>query len=319
MEKKALYNAMRIQCQKEAGDWRLIDWRKLTVDELFSGLMQLGIAMDRMNFALLSAEYETPEEMALAVASEMKLEGEKRDNLFLHLFELWRRLAPEKQTLSLFCDDLDYHISSYLKGDLEGSEALETDLATLQVMLEEKVDEGFEPIEVFATIQEHTASDLEAFLFNYIADQIDLGNSTYAMEVLEAFQDYISDSKWLVLLKVRLLMQSEPEEGSHLLESLLKETEKDEDVEFHLELLSLLIREGDHNQFRRKVQKIGKLVQTEEQFQELLHLMRDYYHDIDHIDQQERIEALLKKRSSIPVEQPVTLNDADIQEVLKQN
>ena len=41
------------------------------------------------------------------------------------IFELWRRLVPEKQTVSLIADEVDYQISAYDLGELERMELLD--------------------------------------------------------------------------------------------------------------------------------------------------------------------------------------------------
>ncbi len=53
-----------------------------------------------------------------------------------------RRLIPEKQSLTIFCDELDHQIDLYDSNMLENMDALEDCLDNLQGLLNKNTDEG---------------------------------------------------------------------------------------------------------------------------------------------------------------------------------
>jgi nucleoid-associated protein YejK len=70
------------------------------------------------------------------------------------------------------------------------------------------------------------AHDIEAFLYDYIIEQMDEGNEIYASELLDGFYDYISDKKWFDFLKARLFALSDSEDSESLLLGLLEQQER---------------------------------------------------------------------------------------------
>src|ERR1700738_1593638 len=140
---KALYNLLKINALDNPSlapkAWQIEDLRIVPTHMLFERLNRLNLALDETSFALYAQEADSPEDLIDFVWDETDIEG--HDRAYLLLFELWRRLLPKKQTLSIFCDELDYLIDKYDRGMLEDDEPLEDALTILEDVLDNAHDE----------------------------------------------------------------------------------------------------------------------------------------------------------------------------------
>ena len=89
------------------------------------------------------------------------------------------------------------------------------------------------------------------------------------------------------------------------------------DLEFNLELLAFLVQGGDEKVFIGLVRQTIPLLQSEEDFQDLLTICADFYHLLDHELVEQKIQDILKKRSRIPFEKTIDLKDPDFMELFK--
>ena len=79
--------------------WQVKDYRKLTEEDLFNAFEKDQCFLDKQTFLSYVDESDSPEELAETLFHQLDiLEKEQR---FLYIFELWRRLASHKQTLSI--------------------------------------------------------------------------------------------------------------------------------------------------------------------------------------------------------------------------
>lgn len=137
---RALYNLLRMNWlendQIQVQPWQVEDYREKSDEALFQLLADLGARLDKATFLAYVDNTDSPEDMAdcLWVKEE---NPETFDRIYLVIFELWRRFAPEKQTLSIFCDELDQLIGLYDHGELE-EEKIQAALSELQRILEKK-------------------------------------------------------------------------------------------------------------------------------------------------------------------------------------
>ena len=121
----ALYNLLKINWLEDPSidveAWQVEDYRKISYEELFERLEKLGISLTQESFFIYSENVSTPEQLLefLWIHDD---EAKEYDQAYLIIFELWRRLLPEKQSLSIFCDELDYRIELYDKKKLEDEE-----------------------------------------------------------------------------------------------------------------------------------------------------------------------------------------------------
>lgn len=317
MERKALYNSLRINWLHEPKStpvepWQVEDYRGLTLDALFSKLADLDVHLDRVSFSAMADETDTPEDLTEELLADLNVDSATYDKVYLLIFEIWRRLVPEKLSLSIFCDELDYQIDLYDRGEINDAEAIQDVLANLAVILDENTDQGADPKVVFASISEGCAHNVEEFLYDFIADQIDNKNDSYATELLDNFASYISDTKWFDLLTGRVMVLTENPEANQQMRKIVQEALAGKDVEFNFEVLSSLVQDGDKKLFNSVVNDTIPLLETEEEFQDLLNICAEYFHYLDQDSQEQQIQTMLKIRSKIPLANPFDPKSNDV-------
>lgn len=316
IEKKALYNSLRMNWLQDPSmkveQWQVEDYRGVTLSSLFERLKKQTIDLDQKSFLTFSDDCNSPEDLTEFLIGDDEVEADVEDKIYLLVFEIWRRLIPEKPSLSIFCDELDNQIYLYDNGQLTEQEHLQTLLEQLSVTLDENVDQGIEPKEAFELISGYCANDIETFLYDYISDQIDQENVFYAQDLLEGFQIYLKGNKWFSLLRARLMSCSSIGAAHKLLGQLIEEYAEEGDLEFNLELLSLTVNIGPHGFFQDIVKISIPFMTKEEDFQDLLGICIDYYHRLDMDETENSIQEITKKRSKISLEKPLDPKDPDI-------
>ncbi len=321
IQRKALYNLVRMNWLHDRSTacepWQVEEYRELNLVQLMARLKKLGLPLDQQIFMAYTVDVDSPEELTDFLLDDADFEPEVQDQIYLHVFELWRRLLPEKMSLSLFCDELDHQIFLYDRGEAASGEAIQDALANLQIILDENVDEGGKPLEVFQSISEACANDLESFLYDFISEQVDGGNFSYAFELLEGFANYLKGSKWFELLNIRVQMNSDPEIAREELRKLLLKAAKEEDLEFNFELLATLSQYGDKGEFNKIIRKTVPLLEIEEDFQEVLQLCGDFYRCLDEDQKEQSVLEVLAKRAGVKPGAPLKKNDPDLSELLK--
>jgi hypothetical protein len=309
METKTLYNLLRFSSLRDptvsAEAWQVADYRQMSLEAIFQALNQREISLDRISFTALADEIESPEELTDYLIAERSLDAQTHDQIYLLLFELWRRFEADKLCLSVFCDELDYQIDLYDRGELTDSEPLEDALSNLTLLLEDNTEEKSNPKEVFELIGNRCANDLEMFLYDFMTDQIENKDVSYAAELLEDFGLYVKDSKWFELLKARILSFTDIPQANILIRKLMRRLSDKSDLEFNMEVLSVFLQGCERDLFFAIVNQTLLLLQTEEEFQDLLAISADYFHFIDEDQQETALLQILKERSKIPLEQPL--------------
>jgi len=296
---KALYNLLRLNTSDEdenLEEWQIEDLRLCSDEELFHRFFALEIPLSKEQFLTLGNEFDTPEDMAEAL-SEDGNNPQKHDQIYLIIFELWRRFLPEKQTLSIFCDELDIQIYLYDQGTVESDENIQDALANLEEILDENVDMGVEPSGAFQSLSEYLAHDLESFIFDYTAEQIDSGYETYAKELLEGFYPYMSDLKWFDFLRATVISSQNSEEANAILRIVVDELKETPDIDLQMEILQFLVHSGDPELFVKLVKMTTNLLQTEEDFSEILEIVAEYYHRLDKEELSQKIEGIMERRT----------------------
>jgi len=321
IERRALYNSLRISWKQDSSitvePWQVEDYRSLSLDQIFNRLKLQEIHFDRQNFISFAEEFETPEDLTDQLLADTDVDGATVDQIYLLIFELWRRLVPEKPSLSIFCDELDHQIDAYDNNPNSHQESIQDALANLSVILEENTDEGIDPQEAFQTISMACANDLESFIYDFTAEQIDHENELYAAELIDDFSPYVSDTKWFDFLRCRQLAEQDPVGALIMLRQLIEESKEAKDLEFNFEILSFLITHGDQEDFLAMAKLTAPLLETEEDFQDLLAVSADFYHRLDEEEVEQKLQAILKKRSANNLEQPFRQSDPDKTKYLK--
>jgi hypothetical protein len=305
---KALFNLLRINWledrKADVKPWQVEDLRDVDIQELYARLKKLGLILDEQTFYLYAENCDSPEELVDYVWIEEE-DSEGHDQTYLLIFELWRRLIPDKLCLSIFCDELDQLIELYDKGELENEEPLQHAMGILEDILDDAFDQEGDAQQVFKEVASYCAHDLERFIFDFISDQILARNETYSSELIDAFADYISDKRQFNLLRARLLSLYDLEESNILYGRILEELAEDPDLELNLLVAESLIHHGDVHLFMQAVKLALPLLKTEEEFQNLLAMIAEYYRCLDRDEEENTVKHLLSARSGRAPEAPL--------------
>ncbi|MEI8365171.1 MAG: hypothetical protein WCF65_02025 [Parachlamydiaceae bacterium] len=321
INRRALYNSLRmnwiLQPTAEVEAWQVEDYRAMPTDGLFERLEDRHIRLDKSSFAAFADAVDTPEELTDTLVGEMPEDMRSYDQIYLVVFELWRRLLPEKTCLSIFCDELDHQISLYDQGHISLVESIEDALANLRVILDENTDEGADPHDAFDCINGGCANDIETFLHDFISEQIDNSNELYASELIEGFTVYIHDVKWFDFLRARVISSTDTAEANRIIKQLLSRKNALSDLEFNLEVLSFLVAYGDKETFDNLVKKSIPLLEVEEDFNSLLSIGVDFYHRLDKESVEMALERILRERQNRDPNGAINPQDSHFSELLR--
>lgn len=300
INRRALYNSLRMNWvldpTLEVKAWQVEDYRTMPLDQLFERLEDKDIRLDKNSLAGFADTVDDPEELTEALLPDSAQDMELQDQVYLIIFELWRRLLPEKSCLSILCDEIDHQIHQYDQGLANSGEAIADTLVNLQVLLDDNTDEGADPHEVFDCINSGCANDIESFLHDFISEKIDECNYSYATELLEGFSCYLRDVKWSEFLRARLVAVHDPDQANKLVKQIISGKYAGRDLEFNLEVLSFLVSIGDRETFERLVKQSAELLQFEEDFQALISISADFYHRLDKEQIEHSLQTILKQR-----------------------
>ncbi len=314
---KALYNSLRMSFLQNPSlsveRWKVEDYRQIPLEELFSRLQAYELFLDRHSFLAFADVYDSPEELFEHLIEDRDdLQGDV-DPLYLIIFELWRRLAAEKQSISIICDELDHQIFLYDQGQISSTEALEDAIASFHSALEENVDQGMSREDVYDAVAEYLANDVQTFMIDYLSDLIDHQEYAYAEELLEEFYPFMPDKKWFDLLHARIIGGRDIRKGHELLAKIFRHESQDPDVQFNLDVLSYLVSLPDYELFGHVAVRTIPLISEEEELLELLHISSDIFHSLDRHEEGDLLNALVEKRRSTPQSpQPVSKDDPDL-------
>lgn len=321
IERRALFNSLRISWLADprlrVQPWQVEDYRSLSFEEILRRLHTMHMDLDKASFTALADEVDTPEDLCENLWADFNLETAEKDQIYLLIFELWRRLINEKPSLSIFCDELDHQIFAYDHGKMLQVENIQDAIANLEVILDENVDAGGDPVEVFEKISNCCANDLETFLYDYISEQIDMHNYPYAADLLDSFGPFVKDVTWFDFLRARLLSQTDPESADKLFRQIIQDIKKQQDLDLSLEVVSFLAKDGEPDLFPMLARQTVPMLETEEDFQELLTICADYYHFLDQEQEELMIQKILKDRPQNALENQIQPKDTKVKEFLK--
>jgi hypothetical protein len=301
----------------EVESWQVEDYRAMPLDQLFERLEDRHIRLNKSSLSAFADTVDNPEDLAETLLHDSTQEMAVQDQIYLIIFELWRRLLPEKQCLSILCDEIDHQIHLYDQRQITNNEGITDVLADLQVVLDENTDVGADPQDAFDCINSGCANDIESFLNDFISDQIDDCNYSYATELLEGFGSYLPDSKWFELLRARLVAVSNPSEANLIVKELIDGKNPDPDLEFDLEVLSFLISVGERETFERLLKQSVDLLKVEEDFQALVSISSDFYHRLDEEEIEKSLQSILEQREKRHPDQLFDKKDPHLAEFFK--
>lgn len=305
MERKALYNSLRMQYLRDPTlviePWRVEDLSAYAVPELLALLCSCGLELDSESFCHYADTCETPEELAHLLEGENS-SHERSDHLYLIVFELWKQLVPQRPSLSIFCDALDQHICAYDKGVENG---VQDALEHLHALLEECRDDGSDPHDLFYVVEGHCANSIEGFLYDYLVDQLQIEQYTYVQDLTERFAPYVQEEKWFALLGAKLAALTQEETAGLLLKKLTTQTIAHPDLEYQLDLLDFLARQGQASLFISLAKQTLPLLQLEEDLQDFLATCLLFYTRFDRQPLTEMVHKLLAQRQNKATDRPL--------------
>ena len=140
---RALYNLLKSSVKEDssirAEPWQILDYRSLSEEDLLQKLAKLGLNLTKENFFLYAENCHSPEELVECLwVQESDVIGQEKT--YLILFELWRRYLPNRQSLSIFCDELDSLISDFDDGVYMEDEKWQDVLSELEDILDKKIE-----------------------------------------------------------------------------------------------------------------------------------------------------------------------------------
>ena len=316
IERSALYYLLRLNWMNDHSlavePWQVEDYRLLSIETLFNRLEKFEIHLDRNRFIGFADECDSPEDFTDHLTASQNLSPGEEDQIYLLVFELWRKLMADKPSISIVCNELDHQIYLYEQEQWENPLALQDALIHFSQVLQENVDQGIPAGEVMELISNYCGTDIEAFLYDYISDQIEEDGETYAHELLDVFEPYLMDNKWFKLLRMRLFGSAFSRTSQNLLEEIIEDHLQENDLEFNLELLSILADLGADTNFRLILKKTYPLVDNVENFQDILEITYDYFRSKGQQEQQSKIESLLKIYRKFPLNKSLDKQSDDL-------
>lgn len=316
---RAWYNLLRMNHKEnpnlDAVSWQIADYRAFSKEELFKKLKSLGIHLNEESFFLYTEKCASPEELVECLLADAN-DSEKMEKAYVILFELWRTLCPEKQTLSIFCDELDSIIEKFDETDL-GREEIEQALIDLENVLDTNVDRGEDPKKVFQYVCSFLAHDLESFLYDFASLQIDAGEDLYASELVDGFYKYVEDPLWFDFIRVKLIALVDSEEAIIVLQRLLEQLQEQPDLDLLFEALSYVKDEEEIPLFFQVFDIAQSFVQIEGEFHQLLEIVAEYMRILDREVEEKLVRNILTKRKGYSPEKAFASTDKDLQELKK--
>lgn len=277
MQRRALFNSLRLNWLQNKGldvdKWQVEDLRALATDKLFTRLSSF-VALDQARFLALAEESPSPEELAETLTDESMLE-EEADKLYLLVFEVWRRLLPDRLTLSIFGDSLDMTIADFDAG-VASEETIAKQLSCLLKLLDEQADSDRSPDEVMQALSEYMASDVEAFLFDYICNLLDAGSLAEASELIEGFFPYVEKKAWFELLQAKVCCEDDPEEAARILWRLVCDPVEEPDCDLQFEILEVLLVLQKDELFIDAIKASLPVLERENDYIELVEMAFEY-------------------------------------------
>lgn len=319
MHRKALYNLLRFNWKDDPSLgvdlWQVEDYRILEDEELFERLHNFGITLDTTSFTRYVEDCESPEDLVDCFADELA-SPIYQDQAYLLLFELWRRHASHKKTLTIFCDDLDHAIESYDRGFEAASTSVESAIEHLREILSKNIDEGGEPRAVFFSICERCASDLESFLYDFISDQLENGNVSYAGDLTKEFMMYLDDSPWFALLNARLCVLLDEGDLEEATRALFKEFPEAFDIELGFEVLDFILQTDQYTFFLPLIKQLLILAEFEQDFRDILQELLEYVQDQPHFALDHAVEAIIERRKHLEPDVEIEHDDPDLKSAI---
>lgn len=282
LETKALYNTLAMLHQNEQvpkGDlWKVQDMRTCSLEALFGELRRLRVNFDQKQFYHWAAACETPEELLELVLGEEEEKSEQADHIYLILFELWRRLAPEKRSLSIIADDIDHCIDAFDREEEVEDAQVESLLSEWGRLLDSLRDTGLTEDQALRTIEPFFAHDVPDFVIDYLLEVTGRQEASFTSLLLEKMRSHcMRESLWLKFIELKLSLHEEDlidvrKKLGELASSVL--TSRECDVELTLALCDIAFELKKDELLVRLLEKLLPCLEEDDDFEAVLEFLR---------------------------------------------
>ncbi|MCF7851996.1 MAG: hypothetical protein K9M07_02010 [Simkaniaceae bacterium] len=301
---RALYNLLQLTHLDVKRDkvkpWQIESYRNLTDDQLLQRLHHLKIFLDLDSFIIFAGNSNSPEDLLQYLVSN-ESNREKAEQVYLIIFELWRRHLSHKHALSIFCDELDFLMSTYDSGDLSNVDDLYAQLIEFCDLFDESLDAGQSVEMIYSYFTSYLAHDVDHFVYDFSSDLIRSHNETAASEIIDRFEDYSPNKLQYDFLKLKLLFTSDAFDTEAMLSRFAEQIIEEKNGNLGLDFLRFLLEEGEFSHFFKFFFDLLKLISNQGQFSHLAKIAMEYTKTLDKRHKHRLIldQSLEKKRAEL--------------------
>jgi hypothetical protein len=270
--------------------WESLDYRTLTLSKLWTSLSKLSLYFNQETFAAFCAPLDSPEELIQIL---MPHESEEKNKVYLLVFELWRRLLPDKESVSIFADQLDRKIAAYERYRDDSDLLLELNKAVEILESNTITEEATE--EIFERLCLYVAHDLESVIYTYIESSLIDKPGDCCLLLIDHFMPYVKDKCRLQFLKLKSIPVNFVEEREQLAHYLINALEESMNISLSISLLFYLIDRGDKELFAELFSSAIGHVTEEKVLVKLLDVLMAYHGTFGREKKQNQVYAFLQK------------------------
>ena len=275
---RGYYNYLRRQPQEGVAikDFRVRDYRAISRAQLIRDLLSLGVELPEGGFKVASEDFDSPEEMVESLDT-VSMQKEKKEEIYLYFFELWRRENTDKPSISIFFDELDRVIDLYLTDQKSYEEKIIELFADLLMILESLTERVKRDEAIFRTLMHYSSHDLEAVIYNFIFDLLQQKEFVQASEFIEGFTRFMKDKRWFEFLRIKSLDNPHADKVLRCIDTLMQSLEKKKDFYLVLALLNYFNEANLLDFFVKLYVKALSIAKTEDEYRELQETLFTYF------------------------------------------
>ena len=296
---RAYYNLLWLERLRgnsiPAHKWEFLDYRELDFATLFSMLHEFNIFFDADTFESLSEDADSPEEFSERIEIEDKDDKRK---IYLIVFELWRRLIEDKESVSIFCDELDRIVAAY-ETEKDDQQLLFILHKVLEI-LERNTCLDEPPEEIFQRLSLYIAHDLENVIYTYIDTKLKSGSEDSCLNLIEHFMPYIKEKRALKFLKLKSLPNAFYEEKEKLTIYIVSSLQENVNLSLSISILFYLIERNSAELFSELFSFLIHHISEEKPLVALLDVLVAYHRKMGQEEKQQQVYQFLQKRLSTP-------------------
>lgn len=294
---RAYYNLLWLERLRgntiPAHKWEFLDYRELDFATLFSMLHEFNIFFDADTFESLSEDADSPEEFIERVEIEDKDDKRK---IYLIVFELWRRLIEDKESVSIFCDELDRIVAAY-ETEKDDEQLLYILYKVLEI-LERNTQLDEPPEAIFQKLSLYIAHDLENVIYTYIDSKLNSESEDSCIDLIDDFMPYVKEKRALKFLKLKSVPNAFHEEKEKLTIYIVSSLQEKVNVPLSISILFYLIEINNIELFSELFSFLIHYISEEKPLVSLLDVLVAYHRKRGEVEKQQQVYQFLQKRLS---------------------